>query len=147
MGFAHMLNITGVFFADMRLFSPAKTMPSFAVGFIDIIVLLATFAFVIFLAYFSLRLMGRARGVRSSGNVKVVEATSVGFQNTVQLVRAGDKFFLIGVSRTGITLIGEVNADAINIETKAMPDMSFDKYLSKFFNKDKKDNDQDGEQG
>ena len=129
----------------MNLLMQAATMPGFVVDFIDILVLLVSFAFVIFLAYFSIRLMGRARGVRSAGNVKVIEATSVGFQNTVQLVRAGDKFFLIGVSRTGITLIGEVNADAVDIETKAMPDMSFDKYLSKFFNKDKKDNDQDGE--
>jgi len=120
-----------------RLFVYSATMPGFAADVIDIIILIITFAFVIFLAYFSLRLMGRARSARGSSNIRVVEATSVGFQNTVQLIRAGDKFFLIGVSRTGITLIGEVNPESITAEEKNLPDMSFDKVFTKIFNKNK----------
>jgi len=122
-------------------------MPSIFADALDIVILILTFGFVIFLAYFSLRLMGRARGIKNSSNMKVVEAIGVGFQNSVQLLRAGDKYFIIGVSRTGITLIGEVDASAITEEMRAMPEMSFDKYLSKFLKKDKggQDDNKDGE--
>jgi len=116
-------------------------MPSALSNLIDIFVLLIALAFVIALVVISLRLMGRTRSRRSSGNIKVVEAASVGFQNTVQLVHVGDKYFLIGVSRTGITVIGEVNPDSITIEDKARAmqgnAVPFEKYLSKFFNRGK----------
>jgi len=112
-------------------------MPSVVSNIIDVFVLLIALAFVIALVVISLRLMGRTRGRRSTGNIRVVEAASVGFQNTVQLVHAGDKYFLIGVSRTGITVIGEVNPDSITIEdrTRAIQGEGtpFEKYLSKFF--------------
>jgi len=110
-------------------------MPSALSNLIDIFVLLLALAFVIALVVISLRLMGRTRGRRSSGNIKVVEAASVGFQNTVQLVHVGDKCFLIGVSRTGVTVIGEVNADSVTVEDRAMQGsgLPFEKYLSKFF--------------
>jgi len=117
-------------------------MPTIFTQLFDIFVLLLALAFVIFLAYFSIRFMGRARSAKSGGNIKVIEAIGVGFQSTLQLVRAGDKIFLIGVSRSGITVIGEVNPDTISAESKVASGAPFEKYLSKFFNKDKGENDQ-----
>ena len=121
----------------------AAFVPELAGQIWDVIVLIVAFAFVLFLAYFTIRLMGRARLSRGSRNIKVIEAASVGFQNTVQLVCAGDKCFLIGVSRNGVTLIGEVDKESILQDIKTMPDMPFEKYLSKLFNKENK-NGQDG---
>lgn len=104
----------------------------------NLIVLIVAFIAIVALAYFSLRLMGRARNSRGfGGNIKVIEAAGLGFQNTVQLIKAGDKYFLIGVSRTGITLIGEVNESGLNLNKSAMPQMPFENVLSKFFNKEK----------
>ena len=104
----------------------------------NLIVLIFAFVAVVALAYFSLRLMGRAKNARGAGgNIKIIEAAGLGFQNTVQLVKAGDKFFLIGVSRTGITLIGEVNEGSLNLQKPAAPQVPFENILTKIFNKGK----------
>ncbi|MDR2183939.1 MAG: flagellar biosynthetic protein FliO [Clostridiales bacterium] len=104
----------------------------------NFVVLIIAFIAVVALAYFSLRLMGRAKNTRGyGGNIKVIEAAGLGFQNTVQLVKAGDKCFLIGVSRTGITLIGEVDEASLNFSKPAAAQVPFENVLSKLFNKQK----------
>jgi len=105
----------------------------------QLITVIGALALVLALAYFSIRLMGRARGAggRSQRNVKMVEALGVGPHNSVQLIQAGDKFFLIGVSRNGITLLGEVNGESLTIDSKPLPAMPFEGYLSRFMPKKK----------
>jgi len=84
------------------------------------------------LAYFVLRMLGRARGPRSNRNIKILEGLAVAQHATVQLIKAGDKCFLIGVSRNGITLLGEVSGDKIDFDAKIMPEMPFKEYLQRF---------------
>ena len=116
------------------------TAPGFLAQIWDFIVLIIAFVAIIALAYYSLRLMGRAKNSRGfGGNIKVIEAAGLGFQNTVQLVKAGDKYFLIGVSRTGITLIGEVNETSLNLAKPTASQVPFENVLAKFFNKQKAD--------
>jgi flagellar biosynthetic protein FliO len=110
------------------------------VDWLNIFGVVFALGFVLFLAYFSVRLMGRARMGRSR-NVKVIEGVALSPQNTVQLVQAGDKYFLIGVSRTGITLIGEVNAESVTVSPEVLPEMPFEKYLTNFLSRKKKDDD------
>ncbi|MCL2752628.1 MAG: flagellar biosynthetic protein FliO [Defluviitaleaceae bacterium] len=95
--------------------------------------------FVVLLAYFSLRLIGRARGgVKADRNIKIIEAIGVGVQSTIQLIKVGDKFFLIGVSRGNIVSLGEVDAESVTIEQGKNPSyVSFDKVLSKILPKKK----------
>lgn len=113
----------------------------------QLLTVVGALALVLFLAYFSIRLMGRARGgMRGQRNVKLVEAVGVGPQTNVQLVQAGDKFFLIGVSRNGITLLGEVNGDSLVIEEKMLPNVSFENYLSRFMSRKKDQNNNDEQQ-
>lgn len=120
--------------------APAVTAPNLFAQIWDLFVLIIAFVAVIALAYFSVRLMGRAKNSRGfGGNIKVIEATGVGFQNTVQLVKAGDKYFLIGVSRTGITLIGEIEEAVLNLGKPASPQVPFENVLSKFFKKEKEE--------
>ena len=130
------LNIMTVFLAqDVALTTAA---PTFLAQIWNLIVLIFAFIAVVALAYFSLRLMGRAKNTRGfGGNIKVIEAAGLGFQNTVQLVKAGDKYFLIGVSRTGITLIGEVDEASLNLSKPAATQVPFENVFAKFFNKDK----------
>ena len=87
--------------------------------------------------------MGRARTVKGDKNIRVVEAMGVGPHSTIQLVQAGDKYFLIGVSRGGITFLGEVSADSVTLSNKVLPDMPFEKYLSRFMSKKKDESDED----
>ncbi|MCL2572977.1 MAG: flagellar biosynthetic protein FliO [Defluviitaleaceae bacterium] len=115
-----------------------STAPALLAQIWNMVVLIVAFAAVVALAYFSLRLMGRAKNSRGfGGNIKVIEAAGLGFQNTVQLIKAGNKYFLIGVSRTGITMIGEVDEESLNFSKPTTPQVPFENVLSKFFNKEK----------
>jgi flagellar biosynthetic protein FliO len=108
---------------------------------LNIVGVILTLGFVLFLAYFSVRLMGRAKVGRSK-NVKVIEAVALSPQNTLQLVQAGDKFFLVGVSRTGITMIGEVNAESVSIG-EMLTEMPFEKFFANVLSRKKKEDDGD----
>jgi len=112
---------------------------SFGVQFLGMALVLGV---MVFLAYFSLRLLGRARGGgnRSDKNMRIVEAIAVGPQISVQLVQVGEKYFAVGVSRTGITLLGEIDAEGLSLEGKTANDLPFEKYLSKFLPKKKDEN-------
>jgi len=108
----------------------------------SLVVLIVVFVAIVALAYYSIRLMGRAKHSRGfGGNIKVIEAAGLGFQNTVQLIKAGDKYFLIGVSRSGITLIGEVSEDSLNLAKPTPPQVPFENVLAKLFKKEDKEDD------
>ena len=133
-----MISLSASIFLEHILLT--MTTPALLTQVWNFIVLIIAFVAVVALAYFSLRLMGRAKNSRGfGGNIKVIEAAGLGFQNTVQLVKAGDKYFLIGVSRTGITFIGEIDESALNLNKPTAPQVPFENVLSKFFNKEKVD--------
>ena len=103
-------------------------------------VLFGATIFVLLLAYYSIRLLGGAKNMRRSSNLSVVEAVGVGFQNNVALVRAGEQYFLIGISRGRVSLIGEINAESIAKEEPGgfgqSQTLPFESYLRKIFKKD-----------
>jgi len=98
--------------------------------------------FVLFLAYYSLRLLGGARNMRKSGNLSIIEAANVGFQNNIALIRAGEQYFLIGVSRGRVTLIGEVDSASIKEPGGLSPNaIPFESHLKRIFKRDANDGD------
>lgn len=109
---------------------------------LQFITIILALIFVIFLAYISLRLVGGARNIRKGTNIRTIEAVSVGNQSNIQLISAGGKFFLIGVSRMGITLISEIPKEDINIEERPIVVVPFEKHLSKFFKREQPKDDQ-----
>ncbi|MCL1862575.1 MAG: flagellar biosynthetic protein FliO [Defluviitaleaceae bacterium] len=111
-------------------FSPAAD-PLFGMLWSMIRFLGAT-ALVAFLAYIATKKMAGARltGQRS-GNLSVVESVNVGGQAVVQLVKAGDKYFVIGVTKERVTLLGEVDNVEEKVEVQSL-DTPFGKVLSRF---------------
>ena len=95
---------------------------------------------VILIAYFSIRLMGGARNLKKSGNIKIIEAIGVGYQSNLQLVKVGKKHLLIGVSRAGIKYLTEIEEADINTEEKTTQ-VPFERHLAKFFKKGQDTND------
>jgi flagellar biogenesis protein FliO len=71
---------------------------------------------------------------------------AVGAQNNIQLIQIGDKFFAIGVSRQGITMIGEISKDSVTIEDKVLPPLPFEKHLTQFMGKKRGQETQDKNQ-
>ena len=64
--------------------------------------------FVALLAYWSTKLIASARvGKLRSGkrNLEVLESIGVGVQAAVQIIRAGEQFFLIGVTKEKISML------------------------------------------
>lgn len=101
----------------------------------------AATVFVAFLAYFATKKMAGARGIgRKKGNLFVVESVNLGGQAVAQLIKAGDKYFLVGVTKEQVTLLAEFEKEQI-VEPE-MPDFKnmntpFGKVLSLFTNQSK----------
>lgn len=104
----------------------------------QLFVFIVATVFVVFLAYFSLRLMGGSKNKGKGRNIKVIEAAGIGYNNNAVLVSVGDKCFLVGVGRGGVMPIGEINPDSLG-ELPSAPNMPFEKHLMKFFKKGNKD--------
>jgi len=73
----------------------------------------------------------------SAGNMQVIESIAVGQQVYLQLVRMGDKYVVIGVTRSSVTFVCEVGEDQVSLpDNKAMGDgvvvERFEKYLRSF---------------
>ncbi|GHU57227.1 hypothetical protein AGMMS49975_22320 [Clostridia bacterium] len=99
-----------------------------------------------FLAYYFTKMLTRAKITgKFKGNICVIEAVGVGFQNTVQLIKAGEKYILIGASRDRLVFLAEIPADEIKYDDvpTILDSPVFEKYLGKFMKKDsgREDND------
>ena len=96
------------------------------------------FAFVIALAVLFTRWIAGARYKRgSTGNLHVVESIAVGQQVYLQLVRAGGKYIVVGVTRGSVTFICEMSEEEIKLpDYRTMGDgvvvERFEQYLKSF---------------
>ena len=96
-------------------------------------------AIVALLAYFVTRLIasrGRVGQWAKAGNLKIVETIAVGPQSMIQLIKAGEKYLVIGVNRErGFTLLAELTKEEVDepepTEMGAV-DIPFSKVLQKF---------------
>jgi len=105
-------------------------------------IILATVAVAV-LAYFVTKLLalsrGRAKGT-AVGNLQVVESVAISVQSMVQLVRAGDRYLVLGVTKERISLLAELSKEEIreieepNFDAVTVP---FNKVLQKFLPKAK----------
>ncbi|MCL2169428.1 MAG: flagellar biosynthetic protein FliO [Defluviitaleaceae bacterium] len=121
--------------------SGTPTSPTLQLLYVSLVLILVLAA-----AWYIMRMVRRHRGVSSSRNIKVIEMMAVGPQSNVQLIQAGEQFFLVGVSRQGVTFLGEVSADGVLIEqNRPLPDLPFDKFLSRFTKKNDEDASEDEE--
>ena len=96
--------------------------------------ILLVLAFIILFCYFILRLLGRVKGRGgAAGNLQLVESIMVGAQNMVQLVRTGDKYLVIGVTKEHITLLTELSEEQVKaIEPLPPIRDSFKKVLERY---------------
>ncbi|MDR2903344.1 MAG: flagellar biosynthetic protein FliO [Clostridiales bacterium] len=95
--------------------------------------LIFVFAVVIALAYYSTKWLASAKTARRGGNLGLIESMSIGRQNAVALIRAGDKTMLIGITKDTVTMLSEINGDSITVPEQRPPGITpaFDKYLKK----------------
>ncbi len=76
------------------------------------------FVLVLALTYFSTRWVGSYQKKQMSyGSVKIIESYRLSSNKVMNIVKAGDKCFLIAVCKDTVTLIGEVNEDTLELKS------------------------------
>jgi len=111
---------------------------------------IAAVAFVALLAYFTIKMMALSRGRRGKGgNLYVVESIIVGNTSMVQIVKAGNKYLVIGVTKERVTFLAELDDSQVNepesVEVNFTP---FDKVLRRYLGPkdDENENPQQGDE-
>ncbi len=129
---------------EMQLDSESNWSSSFATAGQFFLIIIA-FAIVLFLAYFSTRWIGSMKmGARRNSSLKIVSTMPLGGSNSLQVVKVGERYFLIGVSKENITFISEVSKDDISeIEVEKVK-LPFEKYFQDCFSKFKNVGTNDG---
>ena len=94
----------------------------------------AAVAFVALLAYFTVKMMALSRGRRGKGgNLYVVESIIVGNSSMVQIIKAGNRYLVIGVTKERVTFLADLDDSQVsepeNVEVNFTP---FDKVLKRY---------------
>lgn len=104
----------------------------------QLVLLIVVFAAILFLAYFSTKKIASFKlGTGRNNFFKIVSSLPLGGTNSIQLVKAGERYFLIGVSKEKIVCIAEFQAEDISDFDADNVKPSFQKYFDNFLNKNK----------
>jgi len=98
--------------------------------------MLVVFVVVVAMAYFTTRLVASAKMGRMGGkrNLEIVESMGVGTQCFIHIVRTGEKYVLIGVTRGQVTMLGDIDKEQLSLpEGGTGP--TFESFLNKYRNK------------
>lgn len=93
-------------------------------SFIAVTRVLLSLAFVVFLAYYSIRLVLprlQAGSASSRGTMCLIERIPVGMRGYICLVMVGRQYFLVGVSAAGIRLLAEIPPESLPAQEAQMP--------------------------
>lgn len=108
--------------------------------------ILLVFAAVVALAIFSTKWVASAKYIkRGNNNLQLMDSMSIGYQSAVHLLKCGNKYILIGVTKDKITMLTEVQKEELEITEKLQGRQKahFEKYLGSFIKTDgiRKDDD------
>jgi len=83
------------------------------------------------LAYYTTRLLGSAKFGRRGRNLELIETLGVGTQTFIHIIKSGEKYVLIGVTRNQVTFLKELDADDLTFPDVAQT-TGFESLLSRF---------------
>ncbi len=99
-------------------------------------------------AYYTSRFIANLQNTTSkASNMKILEAISLGPQKTLQLIKIGKEYILIGVSKDTVTFVKEISEEKLDkelFESKGIND-GFAKHLENFMKKNKTENSENSE--
>ncbi|MBC7958423.1 MAG: flagellar biosynthetic protein FliO [Vallitaleaceae bacterium] len=110
----------------------------------QIIYILLLFVVIFFGAYYTSKLLGKYSVKRlKNANLRVVEAITVGPQKSLQLVKVGSEYVLIGVTKDRITFMKEVSEDHVDLnllQSSSIDVVPFSQYFDKLLKNKKVEN-------
>ena len=91
------------------------------------------FILVLALTYFTTRWIGSYQKKQMSyGAVKIIESYRLSSNKVLNIVKAGNKCFLIAVCKDTVTLIGEVDEETLELKSTTDVSESFGTVFSRF---------------
>ncbi len=106
---------------------------------LKLIGLIALCVLILIASYYTTKFVGKSQMKRQSGsNFQVIDACRLTQNKMLQLVRAGNKYLVIGLSKDKITLITELSEEDIIPPTKQREDVKFKDILANVAGKKKK---------
>lgn len=105
----------------------------------QLFLLIIIFIGVLVLAFYSTKLIGSAKNLKKGGNIRIIESVGVGYNGAVQIIKVGESYYLLGVTKEKITFLKELDKDSIDLskEKSFETGVPFEKHLKKLF--DRKD--------
>ncbi|MCR5793231.1 MAG: flagellar biosynthetic protein FliO [Lachnospiraceae bacterium] len=94
------------------------------------------FIIILVLASFSAKWLGKSSLVNPhTRNISIVEAFRINPNKILEIIKVGDKYLLIGISKDHIEYLTELTEDELSLEddeSKGTTDMNFKKIFDKF---------------
>ncbi len=91
------------------------------------------FVLVLALTYFTTRWVGSYQKKQMSyGSIKIIESYRLSSNKIMNIVKAGNKCFLIAVCKDTVTLIGEVDEESLELKSTTDGSESFGTVFSRF---------------
>lgn len=95
-------------------------------NFLQFIFLVLVFVLIIVAAYFATRWLGTVGAKQyQNKNIRIIEGCRVGQNKVIQIVKVGNKYFVLGIGKDEVTCLGEVDEEGLIItdeEIKPLPD-------------------------
>lgn len=100
---------------------------------IQFITVTLIFIFVLAITYFTTRWIGSYQKKQMShGNIQIIESYRISSNKILEIVKSGDKCFLIAVCKDTVTLIGEVDEKSLDLKQSTDRSESFGTVFSRF---------------
>lgn len=113
--------------------------------YFQVIGIFIMFFVVLYGAYFVSRMLGKSQHKRSNGqNMTIIEVLPVGQQKTLQLIRVGSEYLVIGVTRDRITFVQKIDDDGLIMNENNDSIVPFSSFMNKLIHKEDKIEDGDG---
>ncbi|MDO5156940.1 MAG: flagellar biosynthetic protein FliO [Eubacteriales bacterium] len=102
----------------------------------ELICAVLLFLFVLFLAYLAARIAGSFQSniVNKQANIKVIEVFRLSNNKLIEIVKIGDKYLAIAVSKDNVTLLAQLDEGSIKEQEKALEPINFKSLLEKIKN-------------
>nr|MBQ8252692.1 flagellar biosynthetic protein FliO [Lachnospiraceae bacterium] len=116
-------------------------------SFVQLLTAIIIFAFVLFITFWTTRFIAKyQKQTMTSGNMEVMETTRIAPNKYLQIVRAGDRYFVIALGKDTITMLAEIEPEQLKLRKDAEGDIQpidFKAILEKAKNSRKKQADKD----
>ena len=105
--------------------------------------IILVFAIVILIFLICARFFSKLRFNGRGKNLHIIESCSVAPQSSIQILQAGERLFLVGVTREQISILAEITGQQVNsFDSEHMP--MFENYFKKFLTPEKDEKKEDG---